>query len=200
MNRIHENVDGIVETELAPELAAAVTRLRDTPTLDIAGIFSMLYTHLDRQVALADSKAQLVLTANAVLLATITLDQGSIARIFSPSRSPLERIALLLTVLVLITLFGSVWFALKTSRPKVVAPKQSTNLFFWGHACVVDDDAYVRQFMDLSINEVKENVIAQLYARSHVVSRKFKNVRYSLDFLFVALVLWALSRLLLAMA
>jgi hypothetical protein len=47
---------------------------------------------------------------------------------------------------------------------------------------------------------VKRTVIRQIYARSVVVERKYRNVRVSLTFLFLGLVCFVAARIILSVA
>lgn len=161
--------------------------------IDFTRLFYMLYQQMDSQIMLADSKAQLIITANAIIIASFTLDQGAIRRILAAGTSLTDRIGLGLSVAMIVCIILSVFYALATTRPNLAPPAQVLNLFFWGHIAQVPEAEYREKFMNMSIDEVKLSVITQIHARSRVVARKFRRVQRSLDFLFISLVLYLLT-------
>jgi hypothetical protein len=161
--------------------------------IDFTRLFYMLYQQMDSQIMLADSKAQLIITANAIIIASFTLDQGAIRRILAAGTSLPDRIGLGLSVAMIVCIMLSVFYALATTRPNLAPPSQVLNLFFWGHIAQVPEAEYREKFMNMSIDEVKLSVITQIHARSRVVARKFRRVQRSLDFLFISLVLYLLT-------
>ena len=168
--------------------------------IDFTRLFYMLYQQMDSQIVLADSKAQLIITANAIIIASITLDQGAIRRIIDAGTSLPDRLGLVLSVAMIVCIMLSVFYALATTRPNTAPPAQILNLFFWGHISQIPEAEYRERFMDMSINEVKLSVVTQIHARSKVVARKFRTVQRSLDFLFVSLLLYLLTYLVTGLA
>ena len=161
--------------------------------IDFTRLFYMLYQQMDSQIILADSKAQLIITANAIIIASITLDQGAIRRILATGTSLPDRLGLGLPVAMIVCIMLSVFYALATTRPNLAPPTQMLNLFFWGHIAQTPEAEYRDKFMNMSIDEVKLSVITQIHARSRVVARKFRHVQRSLDFLFISLMLYLLT-------
>lgn len=51
---------------------------------------------------------------------------------------------------------------------------------------------YLGNYMDLSLTDVKFEVMAQIRAKAFIISKKFYNIRRSKVFLFLTLVVWAL--------
>ena len=168
--------------------------------VDFTCLFQMLFDQMDTQIELADSKASLILTANAILIASITLDQGMLRCMFDQGTSLVDRLIMVITLCMMVSLFLSVLYALFTTRPNLIPPGPVNNLFFWGHVARMPEADYRTQFMNMTIEEVKLAVITQIHTRSRVVAKKYVNVRYSLDFLFVALVLFIISRILSGLA
>lgn len=163
--------------------------------IDFTRLFYMLYQQMDSQIVLADSKAQLIITANAIIIASITMDQGAIRRIVAAGTALPDRVGLVLSVVMILSIILSVFYALATTRPNIAPPTQILNLFFWGHIAQMPEADYREHFMNMSINEVKLAVITQIHARSRVVARKFRFVQRSLDFLFMSLLLYLLTYL-----
>lgn len=163
--------------------------------IDFTRLFYMLYQQMDSQIILADSKAQLIITANAILIASISIDQGALRGIIAAGTTLPDRVGMFLSVAMILSIILSVFFALSTTRPNTAPPAQMLNLFFWGHIAQMPEEDYRERFMNMSITEVKLYVITQIHARSRVVARKFRFVQRSLDFLFVSLLLYVLTYL-----
>lgn len=161
--------------------------------IDFTRLFYMLYQQMDSQIMLADSKAQLIITANAIIIASFTMDQGAIRRIVAVGTAFPDRLGLVLSVVMILSIILSVFYALATTRPNIAPPAQLLNLFFWGHIHQIPEAEYRERFMNMSIDEVKLSVITQIHARSRVVARKFRFVQRSLDFLFVSLLIYLLT-------
>jgi hypothetical protein len=170
--------------------------------IDFTRLFYMLYLSLDTQVLIADTKAQIIMGANAILLAAAAFNRGEALRVFTNSSATLsDQVGLVLTLLMLLALFVSVYYALITARPNLIPPPGANrNLFFFGHIAQMDEEAYVDAFLGMSMDDVKRTVIRQIYARSVVVERKYRNVRVSLTFLFLGLVCFVAARIILSVA
>jgi hypothetical protein len=166
--------------------------------LNFTRILVMLEDNMDTQIARADHKAQLVLVANGILIASVGLDQGVIRDTFSSTISILEIMSLAFTIMVVISLLLSVFFALMTSRPNTTPPKEATNLFFFQHIAMMDPHDYAERFLDMDSQALKILVISQIHAKAKITTRKFIQIRYSLDFMVIGLALWMVARLLIA--
>jgi hypothetical protein len=172
----------------------------ENTAIDFTRLFFMLYQGLDTQIALADTKAQLIMTANAILIASIAFSRGTFANVLNGVASPVDMITTATTLLMALFLVASVYFALLATRPRIVPPAVGTaNLFFFGHIAHMDIDSYTDQFMGMSMQDIKRDVLAQIHAKSAIVERKFRSVRFSLLCLFAGLLLWILTRLILAL-
>lgn len=161
--------------------------------IDFTRLFYMLFQQMDTQIMLADSKAQLIITANAIIIASLSFDTGTIRRIVAAGTTLPDRLGLVVSVAMIVCIILSVFYALMTTRPNLIPPTQMGNLFFWGHIAQMSEADYRSRFMNMTIDEVKLSVITQIHARSKVVGRKFRTVQRSLDFLFISLLLYVLS-------
>lgn len=186
---------GFIAREVEEGSVSGTVRAVD---LNFTRMLTMLDGTIDGQIARADHKAQLVLGANAILIASVSLDQGMIRNALAGTISTLEVASIVLAIMVIISLLLSVFFALLTARPNVAPPVQDLNPFFFGHIALLDADDFSERFLDLNSAEIKLYVLSQINAKARVARTKFVNIRYSLDFLFIALVLWLAVRLLLA--
>jgi hypothetical protein len=171
--------------------------------LDFTRLLDMLYHNLTYQVEIADNKASLILAANAILLAGVTIERGILRMaLFEGNVAGMERLSTLMLVLTMTSLAVSVVFALLASRPTLVRPGMSErhNLFYFMHMREMDANTFSQRFLEMSMMDVKVTILHQLHAMAAVVKRKYAGVRVSLWFLVFALLGWGAARLMLALA
>lgn len=173
-------------------------KFRDVP-LDYSRMFYMLYESLDTQIRLAESKANLVLGANAILIATSALDRGAVRNVLSQGGAELERLSVALSLLMLFGLIVSVFFALRTSFPTLRQPERADDPFFFLHIKQRTQSSFAQAFMELNGYQIKESVLAQIHAKSFIITRKFRFLRLSMLALFFALLMWIGSQVALAL-
>jgi hypothetical protein len=157
----------------------------------------LLFDHIEGQLARADNKAQLVLAADTLLAAALTLSGGGIGKIFTAGMTFGETASGLIGVLLFLSLIVSIFFAILASKPILKAPNQERNLFFFGHIAACEPDEFVTHFLNQTGDDMREALLGQVYVKSKIASYKFAWVRRSTNFLIVALALWAISQILL---
>lgn len=167
--------------------------------LDLSRMIYMMFNHLDMQVSIADNKASIVVAINTVMLTGVGLSQPTIQEILQAD--PVEvsgAVALVLLFGMLMSSLASILYAIDAARPKLIPPDVDGNLFFFGAAAQMDGDAYERAFLDENVQTIKRNIFRQIHARSKVVATKFAYVRRSMNLLFLAVMLWSVAQVLLA--
>jgi len=110
----------------------------------------------------------------------------------------LDQVVSVLNICVLAGLLFSVFFALYTASPRISITKVS-NLFFFGSMTALSQEDYVNHFMASSLQDIKISVLKEIHARSFIIQSKFLGVQRSVNFLIVAVVIWSLTRILLAL-
>jgi hypothetical protein len=158
---------------------------------------SLLFDHIEGQLARADNKAQLILAADTLLAAALTLTGGGIGKMFSAGMTSGEIVFNSISVLLFLSLIVSIFFAILASKPIMKAPKQERNLFFFGHIIGCKPDEFADHFLNQSEDDIRDALLGQVYAKSLIAGYKFKRVGRSTNFLIIALVLWAVSQVLL---
>jgi hypothetical protein len=167
-------------------------------SIDFTRLLYMLSQDMDNLIRQADTKAQIILGVNAILAAT-GVASGTIAgHLLNESTSLLAKSATLLTLLMLFSLLASIFFALFTASPRVTGEK-APNAFFFGSIAKMSQADYVKFFQALTLQDVKTSVMMEIHAKRHIVEVKFKGAQRSVNFLFLAIVLWTLSRLLITL-
>ncbi len=162
--------------------------------LDFTRLLYMHHQEMDNHIRHADLKAQLTLGINAIFIAVGTTPIiDNTTRLINDQVTGMEQVIIFMNVAAIIALVTSVAFSLFTIMPRVRTNRRSKNLYFYGDIVNMSESEFIDSFMETPLNEVKIGILAQIHTKSFIVQRKFKGVRYSVIFLFVATVLWACS-------
>jgi hypothetical protein len=89
-----------------------------------------------------------------------------------------------------------VFFALSTILPRFKTSDHSGNLFFFGSIIHLTEDDFLERFVAMSHDDIKAAVLAQIRAKSFIAHTKFRKIRWSLLFLFAAVIMWGMVTLL----
>jgi hypothetical protein len=165
--------------------------------LDFSFLLTAFYSDLYAQISLADSKAQLIMGANAVLLAALVVDIASVGQLLQ-SDSFLGKIGGLLIMATAIMLATSIYFGIAATLPKMGQSKNAQNLFFFGHITQLKEQDYLQQFLQLTPTQIKVSYIAEIHARARIAEKKFEQVRWGLIILTSGFCLWVCAHILLA--
>jgi hypothetical protein len=162
---------------------------------------TLLFEQTANQISLADTKAQLTLAADALLVAAITpLSKGIVGRLFDQSQPILTRMASACTIGTYIALLLSFAFALIAVRPRLHTRGHQPSVMFFRQIISLPEANFVERFLTQTPEQVHRAILSEVYAQSVIASRKFVGVRWSVIFLFAAMVLWAGAQGLLAVA
>lgn len=168
---------------------------------DLRELAVLLFEHIEHQINFADTKAQLTLTANALLAAGMAIfDRGCASALLDSSAPLIARLTGLLIVLMVGMLALSIYYALLAARPDLTPPSQSKNLFFFGHITRLGESDFRQAFAKQTAEEVHASILSQVHVKSRIAQRKFMRVWHSLNFLVGAFVLWAAAQLLVMIA
>ncbi len=183
------------------ERVAAQERVADN-RIDFTRLLYLLYMDLEQQIARADTKAQIILSANALLIAAVANLGFGLEEVSLDSITAGGALAMAAMVLTLAAAIVSVYSALRVAFPRLVssgrrAPDQDEDisLFYSGHIAQLTDDAYVSRFLDLTLQDVKEQVMRGIHAKAGIVQRKFVDVQRSMIGIMAAVVFWALGQI-----
>lgn len=166
---------------------------------DVSKLGALLYNHFQDQINLADSKAHLLLAANAALTAAVTgFGNGMLHRLFCGD-SLAARLCAFLGVLLFFAVAASFYYILSVTRPILkVTDKDLKNLFYFGGIKNFGQKEFLERFTSLSPDELKYEMLIQVHAKAHIAARKFRRIQKSVHFLLAAVFLWALTHILLA--
>jgi predicted metal-dependent HD superfamily phosphohydrolase len=176
------------------------------------GVETMFRTTYDTHVSLsqmADNKANMMISLNAVLLSVIITYLGAKAGTKSGIVSPavVNNPVLMIPVgLLVATALGSVVTAILSAQPDVttfkwlkrspqVASNRRVNLLFFGNFTKLSLDNFHSGMHELMSNRDKlyDNMITDIYYLGEVLSRKYRLLRISYTIFMVGLILTALS-------
>lgn len=141
----------------------------------------LIYEHFETQIHSADTKAQLTLAADTLLVAALTLTGQDAASVLLEGDATVgELVVTILSILALVALFTSIYHAILAAQPIVRIPNQRHSLFFFGHAAQYDEDAFIAAFKDQTESEIEDAILAQAYAKGVIANRKFARARRSI--------------------
>lgn len=164
----------------------------------LAGSFN---DHLDRQIDLADRKAQLILAACTFMAATVApLTAGIGLDLFNTSVPLLQRIASVFTISVVVTLLLSIYFSLIVTRPILELRKQNPSLLYFGNVIQWSEEEFIERFLKQQPDEIRTAILAQAYQKALISKRKFEGIRRSLGFLLLTFILWGAANVLLGLS
>lgn len=158
----------------------------------------LLFEHIEGQINLADTKAQLTLAADALLAGTFAvLGKGAVSNLLSNTSPILDRLADLSTVLMFLALVCSFYYALRVINPHLQGSKRFTLMYF-GQIAQMDEDDFIDTFRNQSLSDLKASTLAQVHTKAKIAQVKFARASRSVNFLILSLIFWAISQLLLA--
>ena len=155
-----------------------------------------MFDHLTSQIQYADTKASLILGADAILLGSLAATVADrITRMVDNWYSTVDLVAVILLTVALLLLGGSIYYALIVTRPAMGRP-HSAGLFYFGMMRVLERDDFIQQFENLTIPDVRRDLLSQVYTLSNITHRKFRRNAVALNLLLGGLYLWALGEIL----
>jgi hypothetical protein len=156
-----------------------------------------LFDHVENQLARVDEKAELTVTANAILIAATALSNTeAIATILDNHISSLCRITALIQLLMLISFLASFYYSFRAVIPRLDPTKRKRNLFDFGYIIQLSEDEFVDQFIAQEDHEIYSALLSEIHTLSRIAINKYTHLRHSFIYLLAAFTLWALSQLL----
>lgn len=163
--------------------------------LELDELTALLFEHIERQSALADSKAQLLVAGETVAFAALLPTmKGTGVVLFDARAAIVGRISSGLLMLMLVVLLTSLLFAIISVRPRLRTVKLAKpSLTYFAHIADLTESEFVKAYTAQTNGEIRAHMIAQLYGKSRVAVLKYRAVKRSVNCLLVAVVLWAVS-------
>lgn len=161
---------------------------------------SSLFAHIEEQLGRADTKAELTLTADALLVATVTsLGKGVVYKIFDGQTSILENVIGVMVIIMFIALVISIYFACLAIMPRLAPPIQKiARFFYFGSICQMGETEFIDGFTRQQRSSVLKAILSENYAIAQIAHHKFFHVARSHKWLIFSLVCWAIVQFLLA--
>jgi hypothetical protein len=164
---------------------------------------AFLYALVENLITRADTKAGLILAADTVFATVlIVLSKGAIVNLLDSSTNFASRFSGLLAILTFAALLLSSLFVLLVARPKLLSGKEeaSGSLFFFGRISQMRYQDFVEQFSKQSSAELRNTLLTEVHTTAQLANQKFNRIRYSLDFLIVAVILWTIMQIVVALS
>ena len=159
-------------------------------------ILSKAYTDSQAMISLADSKANISLTIQSLLI-TLALGFSLLSNIFEKinilieDKNPFVSLYIItMIVLIGLSIVGIITTILvfKPREPKEESERNRKGYFYFGHVSkYTSSDEYFSKIQKLSQEELLEEYSRQIYQLSLIAKEKFKFVRYSIYFLIINL-------------
>lgn len=161
---------------------------------ELRSLSSFLFNLIEAQITRADTKAGLVIAADAVLITVSLLfsRHGALLILFAPEPTLSDRLLSVLTLAMFVLLFLSMLNALLAARPALVVKGGAETLFFFGRIAQLSHREFLDEFSKQTMTQHHEALLTEAYNTSIIAKQKFKRVRYSIDFLIGSLFLWGL--------
>ena len=159
----------------------------DDKTADVA---VALFEHVEDQINRTDTKAQVVLAADAILLGWLgTQNPTAMSALLAGHASVGGRVTTLLIALVFVGLILSLACGLAVIWPRA-GRSAGSSLVYFGAIAGRSEPEFVAAFLRQSRTEVTQSVLAGVHAKARIATQKFRWVSLSVAFLLATLVLW----------
>jgi hypothetical protein len=159
----------------------------DDKTADVA---LSLFEHIEDQINRTDTKAQIILAADAILLGWFGTQNSTAMQTLLVSQASADgRAASWLIALVFVGLFLSLACGLVVIWPRA-GTSEGSSLVYFGAIAGRSEPEFVAAFLRQSRVEVTKSVLAGVHAKARIADQKFRWVSLSVTFLLATLVLW----------
>jgi hypothetical protein len=173
---------------------------KENPADEIRDLAAFLYDLIENQITRGDTKAGLILAADTVFATAVSLlSRGAIVNLFDGSAPLTNRFVALLTVLTFGALLLSTLFALQVARPVLKGDSTSGTLFFFGRISQMTQSDFIEKFIGQSPGELRQSLLTEVHMTARLARKKFVRIRFSLDFLIVAIFLCGMIQIVVAL-
>ncbi|MGI4887336.1 MAG: Pycsar system effector family protein [Janthinobacterium lividum] len=185
--------------------AEAKTETLAQPKRGIETMFRTMYGNHMKLSDMADKKASMMISLNAVLLSVIITYLGARSSVLGPSFTRNPMLAVPMGIL-LLTSLGSVVTAILSAQPDVtsfkwlkkspeIATNRRVNLLFFGNFTKLSLDNFQAGMRDLMREKdmLYTNMVTDVYYLGEVLARKYGLLRKSYSIFMVGLILTVLS-------
>lgn len=189
----------------AKKRTEAKTETLAQPKRGIETMFRTMYGNHMKLSDMADKKASMMISLNAVLLSVIITYLGARSSVLGPSFARNPMLAVPMGIL-LLTSLGSVVTAILSAQPDVtsfkwlkkspeIATNRRVNLLFFGNFTKLSLDNFQAGMRDLMREKdmLYTNMVTDVYYLGEVLARKYGLLRKSYSIFMVGLILTVLS-------
>jgi hypothetical protein len=177
---------------VATEEIAQTATVVDDKTAEVA---LALFDHIEDQINRTDNKAQVILAAGAVLLGWFGTQSPTVVQALVSGHAAVGAVSVLLIALVFLGFLLSIACGLVVIWPRKGRSEGSALVYFGGIAHRTEPE-FIAAFLRQSREQVTQNVLAGVHAKSRIAEQKLQWVSRSVVLLLATLVLWILLQLL----
>lgn len=173
LRKVQEQLAAILERDKAVALPA---ESKGSPSRGIETMFRTAYRNHINLSAIADSKANIMISVNAILMSIIVS--------FVSTRLQSDPWLLIPATAMLITSLCAIVFAILSARPKVTSKvftledvrQNRANLLFFGNFVNLEADTFNIGMKEIMADwdRLYDSMISDLYSLGHVLSRKYR--------------------------
>lgn len=156
--------------------------------IDLTRLLYMFYMDLEQQLARADAKANLILTANSILLVVAVNIIVWRLRAAPNTVDILWLLAPLLPAALLSVLATN--YALSAAYPRQGRHQNAPGMFESTSVAAKSLEEYERSVLSAELDEVKRQVIRGMHAKASILQVKFQRVRRGINCTVAAFVAW----------
>lgn len=165
---------------------------QDSPEQEEYETAAYLFNVIEAQITRADTKAGLVIAADSVFAtALLLISRGTLLALFTPDAPFYARLNAIVILVIFVLLLCSTLASLIATRPTLRVRNEGT-LFFFGRISQLEHKQFIESFSRQDSKEMRHALLTEVHNISQIAARKFRLIRYSIDFLIGAVSLWVI--------
>jgi hypothetical protein len=155
-----------------------------------------LFNIIEAQITRADTKAGLVVAADSVFAtALLLMSRGALLALFSGTAAWHERLNAIAILTIFVLLLFSTLTSLVAARPALKVRDEEGTLFFFGRISQMEHKHFLESFSLQDASAMRQAILTEVHNTSQIATRKFRLIRYSIDFLIGAVALWVIIQI-----
>lgn len=147
-------------------------------------LLDTFFQQIESQVQFGDTKASLLVTGDAILLAV----SGGLIKMVSGCRGDdftvscvVPSIALALATIAAVLLTLSITCALLAARPARIHDDPPSELFLLSHIARMNPQAFAKQFTEASPDDLIQTALTAIHSKAGYATRKFRLLKHAVD-------------------
>lgn len=169
---------------------------------ELRTLAAFLFNLIEAQITRADTKAGLVIAADSVFAtgAIFQARHGAILLLFDNTAPLLARMIAALMILLFGALLLSMLYGLRATRPALTVQGGGETIFFFNKIAQYTHQEFLDTFSKQSAEQFHAALLTEVYNTARIANTKFARIRFSIDYLMIAVILWLLIQVALALS